>query len=138
MTRHPARWALLTGPFVSTVLLAACSNSNESSGGGGLNPPPADVVIVQGAQILGFQAYDPDTITVRLNGAASVKVVWRNDDEVGGSTVQHTVTDTTAAPAFNKTVNAGDTVSVTFTTAGEFPYKCTFHQTMRGLVIVQP
>jgi len=135
MTRVTARLALAV-PLVAIAALAACSNSNDTSAGGSI--PAADVVIVPGAQILGFQAYNPDTITVHLNGAASVKVVWRNDDEVGGSTVQHTVTDTTAANAFNRTVNAGDTVTVTFDTAGEYPYKCTFHTGMRGLVIVEP
>jgi plastocyanin len=136
MTGFPARPAL-TALWVAAGGSACSSTSGPSNGGGG-SPPTADVVIVQGAQVLGFQAYDPDTITVHLNGAASVKVVWRNDDETGGSKVSHTVTDTAAAPAFGRTVNAGDTVSVTFNSAGEFPYKCTFHSGMRGLVIVEP
>lgn len=137
MTGFPVRPAL-AALFVAAAAVTACSSSSGPSNGGGGNPPDADVVIVQGAQVLGFQAYDPDTITVQLNGAASVKVVWRNDDEVGGSKVSHTVTDTAAAPTFGRTVNAGDTVSVTFIAAGEFPYKCTFHNSMRGLVIVEP
>lgn len=134
MTRVSTRLAL-AAPLAAAAL-AACSISNDSSGGG--NIPAADVVIVPGAQILGYQAYNPDTITVHLNGAASVKVVWRNDDENGGIMVAHTVTDTTAANAFTQTVNPGDTVSVTFGATGEFPYKCTFHTGMRGLVIVEP
>jgi plastocyanin len=76
---------------------------------------------------------------MHLNGAASVKVSWRNDDQVGNTTVSHTVTDTTSGNAFPSiTIAAGDTASVTFTAAGEYPYKCSFHQGMRGLVIVQP
>jgi plastocyanin len=135
MTGLPAPPALTA--LCAAAAVAACSSTSGPSNGGG-SPPAADVVIVQGAQVLGFQAYDPDTITVHLNGAASVTVVWRNDDETGGSKVSHTVTDTAAVPAFGRTVNAGDTVSVAFNSAGAYPYKCTFHSGMRGLVIVEP
>lgn len=120
------------------ALIGACGDSTSSGGGGG-GTIPADVSIVVGAQTKGFAAYSPDTITVSLNGGSSVKVVWRNDDKVGSTTVAHTVTDTLAAPRFTgATLNAGDTASVTFSTAGQYQYKCAFHAPMRGLVIVQP
>jgi len=135
MTRRIARLAL-TSPLVMAAALAACSSSTDSSAGGG-NPPSADVIIVQGAQLMGFQAYSPDTITVNLHGAPSVTLVWRND-EPANSGIAHTVTDTTTAHAFDTGgIDPGKTDSVTFTTAGSYPYKCTFHQGMRGLVIVQ-
>lgn len=134
MKKHLACLAVAV-PFLAVIILAACSDGT----GGGINGPvQADVVIVPGAQILGFQAYDPDTITVQLNGAASVKVIWRNDDQVGGVNVQHNVSDTTVANAFGITIDPGDTASVTFSTAGSYPYKCSFHPGMRGLVVVQP
>lgn len=120
------------------ALIGACGDSTSSDGGGGGGTLPADVSIVVGAQTKGFGAYSPDTITVQMNGGASVRVRWRNDDDVGGVNVPHTVTDTTAANAFNVTIQPGDTASVNFTTAGSYPYKCGFHSGMRGLVIVQP
>lgn len=134
MNRHLSRLAIAL-PLVAAAIAVACS---EGTGGGISGPLPADVVIPQGAQLLGFQAYDPDTITVHLNGASSVKVVWRNDDQVGGTTVTHTVTDTTAANDFSITLNAGENGSITFVSAGSYPYKCNFHQSMRGLVLVEP
>ena len=128
----------LAFPLVIIALAAGCGESVTGGGGTSGGNARADVVIPQGAQVLGFAAYDPDTLTVHLNGASSVKVVWRNDDKVGGTTVSHTVTDTTAANDFSITLNAGDTGSITFVSAGSYPYKCGFHPGMRGLVIVQP
>ena len=92
-------------------------------------PPPAGVLIVPGAMTKGFQAYRPDTLTISL--AIGGKVVWRNDDAI-----THTVTDTTAAAAFSRTLGAGDTASVVFSATGEFPFKCSIHPTMRGLIVV--
>jgi plastocyanin len=124
----------LAGSVAALAVLAACSDSSNSSN----NPPPAaDVSVVAGAAIKGFQAFSPDTLTVSLSGGASVEVVWRNDDVAGGG-VLHTVTDTTAANAFNVQVQPGDTSSVTFTVAGAYPYKCNIHPSMRGLIVVTP
>jgi plastocyanin len=122
----------LSIPFVATAILAACSNSTGSNN----SVLPDSVRIVSGAATKGFQAYAPDTFTVALGGAASVKVVWRNDD----AGVAHTATDTAASPTFSTVlISPGDTASVTFTAAGSYGYECAVHPTtMKGLVIVTP
>jgi plastocyanin len=135
--KSPIARRALAFPLLLISLAAGC-DEGVAGGGGSSGGTRADVVIPQGAQVLGFAAYDPDTLTVHLNGAASVKVVWRNDDRVGATTVDHTVTDTTAANDFSVRVDAGKTASITFVSAGSYPYKCSFHPGMRGLVIVQP
>jgi plastocyanin len=136
MTRRFA-CLVLTSPFVVAAAVAACSSSSDSNGGGG-NQPVADVSIVPGASLLESQAYSPDTITVSLSGAASVTVTWRNDESTN-SGILHTVTDTTAANAFNTgNINPGAVKSLTFGAAGSYPYKCNNHPGMRGLVLVQP
>ncbi len=114
-------------PFVAATLVAACSSSTSSN-----NPkPPANVRVVSGASVKGFQAYAPDTFTVSL--ASGGKVTWRNDD--GG--VQHTVRDTAAANTFDTgIITAGDTASIVFTAVGQYPYMCGIHNGMRGLIIV--
>lgn len=123
----PSSRLMIVLPFVAATLVAACSSSTSSN-----NPKPAaDVRVVSGAAVKGFQAYAPDTFTVSL--ASGGKVTWRNDD----AGVQHTVRDTTAANAFNTGIIAGgDTVSLIFTVAGQYPYKCGIHDSMRGLIIV--
>jgi plastocyanin len=126
MTPRFSRLTLVI-PVVAATILAACGSSTSSN-----NPKPAaDVSIVSGAATKGFQAYSPDTFTVTL--ASGGKVTWRNDN--GG--VQHTVRDTLAANAFDTGIIAGgDTASIVFTLAGQYPYKCGIHDSMRGLIIV--
>ncbi|MDX2120529.1 MAG: hypothetical protein SF070_05605 [Gemmatimonadota bacterium] len=117
--------------FLAAAVVAGCGGGDSNGPG---NQPQADVSIVPGAFNKGFQAYSPDTLTISL--ATSGTVTWRNDD--GG--VAHTVTDTTAAALFDLGLTAinNDTASFTFTVAGEYPYMCTIHPGMRGLIVVNP
>jgi plastocyanin len=117
-------------PAVALAAVAACGGSD--SNGPPNNPPAADVSVVSGAFTKGFQAYAPDTFAVSLGAGGTV--TWRNDDGIG-----HTVTDTTVANAFSiGLAGRNDTASVVFAAVGEYPYKCSIHDTMRGLVIVNP
>ncbi len=120
------------GGLALLAVAAACGGDSDNGLGvpGPIPPSAANVVIVSGASTKGFQAYSPDTFTVAAGG----EVTWRNDDGLS-----HTVTDTTAANAFAITLGSGgDTASVVFTIAGEYPYKCSIHPGMRGLVVVNP
>jgi plastocyanin len=56
-------------------------------------------------------------------------VEWTNDD-----LVPHTVT---SASFSSGTIIAGQSWRHTFTNAGNFPYVCTFHPQMKGVVIVR-
>ena len=69
--------------------------------------------------------FDPVTIEVK-NGEV---VEWRNDDMV-----PHTAT----ATSFDSgTIASGQSWRYTFTNSGNFPYRCTFHPQMKGVVIVK-
>jgi plastocyanin len=73
-------------------------------------------------------AFTPKTITVPVG----TTVRWTNN----GNT-PHTVTSTSSPKAFDSgTLNSGDTFQHTFTTAGQFPYRCNIHPSMTGMVIV--
>lgn len=125
---HRLSRAAIASPVMVTVLLAACSNSSENS-----SAITADVRVVSGASLLGFQAFSPDTFTVDLGTATSVSVSWRNDD----NGVVHTVTDTATVPLFGTgNIAVGDTAIVTFTAPGSYGYRSSVHPTMRGLVII--
>ena len=72
--------------------------------------------------------FDPDPITVDVGSS----VTWTNVDPVG-----HTVT------ARDDSFKTGmffpdESSTVTFDTAGTFPYFCSTHPEMSGTVIVEP
>jgi len=73
-------------------------------------------------------AFTPKTITVPVG----TTVRWTNTGNA-----PHTVTSTSSPKAFDSgTLNSGDTFQHTFTTAGQFPYRCNIHPSMTGMVIV--
>jgi plastocyanin len=73
-------------------------------------------------------AFTPKTITVPVG----TTVLWTNNGNA-----PHTVTSTSSPKAFDSgTLNSGDTFQHTFTTAGQFPYRCNIHPSMTGMVIV--
>nr|BAL59338.1 hypothetical protein HGMM_OP3C493 [Candidatus Acetothermum autotrophicum] len=74
-------------------------------------------------------AFSPKTITVPVG----TTVRWTNT-----GSAPHTVTSTSSPRAFDSgTLNSGETFQHTFTTAGQFPYRCTIHPSMTGTVIVE-
>ena len=73
-------------------------------------------------------AFTPSTITV----SAHSTVKWTNKDGVA-----HTVTSSNGMFASSGNINSGSTYSVQFNTAGTYPYSCTIHPGMNGVVIVQ-
>jgi plastocyanin len=77
--------------------------------------------------------YAPDKITLVLGVNASV--TWKNDDSA-----PHTVTSSSVpsgASSFDSgNMNAGEVYTYTFTTAGTYEYKCSYHSWMAGTVVV--
>lgn len=70
--------------------------------------------------------FEPATLEVSVGDT----VMWTNAD-----LVPHTATATGVFDS--KSVEATHTWSYTATTAGTFPYGCTFHPTMKGTLIVK-
>lgn len=73
-------------------------------------------------------AFDPDPITV----PAGSTVTWTNTDSA-----PHRIVGTTAGGFSAGTAKQGESVEATFDKAGEFPYICEIHPSMKGTVIVQ-
>lgn len=72
--------------------------------------------------------YSPKDMTVGLGST----VKWTNTADIN-----HTVTSDTAK--FNSgTMEPGDTYSYQFNEVGTFTYRCNFHDTMTGTIIVKP
>jgi plastocyanin len=100
--------------IILTILLG-CSKSKDTT------TPGANEVLIQSF------AFSPTTITVSVNST----ITWTNKDAAA-----HTVTsDNGLFDSGN--MNTDATFSHQFTTAGTFPYHCTYHSNMLAKVIVQ-
>jgi plastocyanin len=115
---------------VSSVLLlvvaiGACSSSSSKSGATTTAAGVAGQAAVTASDSLMFS---PLTVTVN----AGQTVTWKN-----GGSIDHTVTFD-SGPTFKQPLNAGTTVTRTFTTAGTFAYHCSIHgPSMHGTIIVK-
>jgi plastocyanin len=73
-------------------------------------------------------AYQSPTVTV----APGDSVTWTNHDAVN-----HTVTGENDLTLRSTTMEPNETYDHTFLTAGTFTYRCDFHPSMQGTVVVQ-
>jgi plastocyanin len=136
----------LTLLALSLGLSGACGSSTAPTNGN-LPPPPVlpnDVRIVVGASALSTTAFNPYQKTVSLSGAPSVSVRWVNNDISGGdyqqgTAVSHNITpDTPGDFTPSGTLGGNRSYSVAFTAAGDYPYHCSIHTNMIGLITVNP
>src|SRR5262245_30301624 len=122
------RLALLAS---SLALAAACNGYSTAEPSPTPSPTPdgpsTAVAIPMNAEFLGNQAFTPDQVTVN----AGTTVVWTNTDSTAH-------TSTADGNAWNSgIVSPGGRFTVTFQTAGTFPYHCTIHPGMVGTVVVR-
>jgi plastocyanin len=74
-------------------------------------------------------SFGPATLTV----AAGTTVTWTNRDDI-----PHTVVSTDDPKAFrSKVLDTDEKFSYTFSKAGTFPYFCSVHPKMTGMVVVK-
>jgi plastocyanin len=88
--------------------------------------PIAAAAADQAVSISGF-AFHPSSVTVNVGDT----VTWTNNDSVA-----HTATDDDMSWDTG-TLSQGGSGSITFNSAGTFPYHCSVHPTMHGTVVVQ-
>jgi plastocyanin len=83
--------------------------------------PATHTVLISGT------AFKPATLTVKVGD----RITWTNDDPFA-----HTVTS--AKGRFDsKEIAAGRSWTYQVNQAGEFPYICTLHRTMKGTLVVK-
>ena len=123
--------------IVSALLMsaAACGDGYSSpptSPSRTPSPTPApsgassSVVIPVGAEFVGNRAFTPADLNVQVG----TTVTWMNTDRDSHTT-------TSNAPGWNSgTISPGRQFSLTFQTAGTYPYHCSFHPGMIGTVVV--
>jgi amicyanin len=87
------------------------------------------LVVPEGAAVVKIAQYKFATDTVRISAGAMV--VWVNDD-----VAEHTVTFDGTEPG-SPTISPGGTFSHRFDRPGTYPYHCTPHPFMKGVVVVK-
>jgi len=121
-----------------TALLADCGGGD---GGNLVGPgrPSNSISIVSGAETKGTAAFNPNPLTVPLNGV----VRWYNDDvaaaggQYGGSNgTIHTITADDNNSFTSQNIIPRGTFEHTFAAAGTYPYHCSIHPTMKGTITV--
>ena len=123
----------LAGVSCALLVCAACGSYSAPSPTPTPTPAPppgttASAITIQaGAEALGNRAYAPPDLTV----AVGTVVTWTN-----GDSQSHTADSD--APGWNSgIIRSRGTFSVTFDTAGTFPYHCSIHPGMVGRVTVK-
>jgi plastocyanin len=110
-----SRWFAVLLLFALLSITYSCKKSSSTPSGN-------SVSIVN-------MSFSPGTITVAINST----VTWTNNDGVA-----HTVTSTTPGLFDSGSLASGKTFSYTFSVAGTYAYKCSFHSSMLGTIIVNP
>jgi plastocyanin len=112
------------------VFSAACGSTYSSTPPSPVPSTPgatSQVSIRMGAEVLGDQAYAPDTLNVAVGDA----VAWTNADSVAH-------TSTSDGNGWNSGVIApGQGFSTTFQASGTYRYHCAIHPGMVGTVVVR-
>lgn len=106
---------------IPAILFQFRKHSTLAATGTGHQAPVANEVLIQN------MAFSPAIITVPLNAT----VRWSNQDGAA-----HTVTST--GGIFDSgNIGVGGMYMYQFTRAGSYPYKCSYHASMTGTVVVQ-
>jgi len=87
---------------------------------------PASLAATRAVKIVGF-AFVPASVTVSVGDTVS----WSN-----GDAVTHTATADDGSWTTGS-ISGGSKKSLTFSTAGTFPYHCAIHASMHGTLVVQ-
>jgi len=126
--RNPLRATGLAALVALAVLGSGCKNDSANpTGASPTNPVP--MTIQTNTVTMAGISFSPATITIAVGST----VTWKNNDGIAHTTTSDTGVWDTGNMA------AGSTKTTTFTTAGTFPYHCTYHASMgmRGTVVVK-
>ena len=126
ISRHRFLGVCGLGIVTGGALVACSRSSSDKADVGPLSKAPATPVTSSVSQV-SIQSLQFSPATLEINKGDVVE--WKNDD-----LVPHTAT----GPTFDSGgLKSGQSWRHTFTQAGNFPYICTFHPQMKGVVNVK-
>ena len=116
---------------IVAVAALACACGSSSSSSSPTSPTPttnsgSTITLGAGVSGLSTNAFGTNPLLV----STGTTVTWTNRDSVAH-------TSTANGGAWNGNLAPGSSFSFTFQTAGTFPYHCTIHPNMVGVVTVQ-
>ena len=100
-----------------------CSKSYNNTG----NPPPTGGTVV--TVTISGMTFSPSTVTVKTG----TTVVWKNND-----VSVHTATSDDGSTFNTGNIAIGYSGNITMSKVGTYPYHCTLHSNMTGVVEVTP
>lgn len=114
--------------IVAVLALAGAGCSNSSPKATATKTPAPGGLGLRPVMILDSLKFDPQTWDVSAGGT----VTWTNS-----GTIAHVlISGETGGPIKSGTLNANDSYSTVFDTAGTFHYHCSIHPVMKGTVVV--
>jgi plastocyanin len=119
---------MIKGICAATLAVAFAAGCGGGDGPSGNNPPPATVAVTTAADPLRFV---PATAKVAAGGT----VTWTSAAPAGSGIVHNVKSATNVWPLTS--IESGESFSHTFPAAGNFPYECTIHPGMTGVVRVE-
>jgi plastocyanin len=148
-----------TAVFGVTLALAACTGSGGGGGGAGTPTSAATAAATNSAQTAAAataaattsggggapcaDTTNPTTVSADVVGNTWVPatvnakvgdvITWTN-----GDSVPHKVALDDGSCAMGANIAGGQSASLTFTTAGSFPFHCTVHPSMKGTIVIAP
>jgi plastocyanin len=115
--------------LVAVVAMAAMMASHDGMMGGSRSALPKPTVLDETAVTVDIRDFDYEPRSISI--PAGTEVTWTNRDSA-----PHTATDEDETWDTG-TLKKGGAGSVTFDSPGEYPYYCTLHPYMTGLVVVR-
>ena len=128
---------MASGPSIGATSMEPMPAASVAPGPSGNAVASHDMDGMGGAETMTVHIENFAFVEDRIEVSVGDTVTWSNGDGT-----RHTITsgtDDTGDGTFDSgDVAAGETFSLTFTEAGEFPYFCDIHPTMTGVVVVAP
>ncbi len=119
-----AHWVVLIATLTVAVMIAGCTSSSQPP----VTPATTQIPVPEGSTItIQNFAFSPASVTI----PKGTTVTWINEDSVN-----HQIVDDAGTVFSSESLPKGAVYSFKFDNSGSYPYHCSIHPSMKGVVIV--